>query len=170
MAGPPRGGTTRRRHRRPRRAPGSDGGTPLIAVDTNILVYAHREELPLHTRALRRLAELAEGPSTWAIPVVCLGEFVRVVTHPRILRPPSPLNEALDALAALVASPSLQILSPGERYWPLFREVAYEARAAGNLAFDAQIAALCREHGVRVLLTEDRGFRRFLGLKIEHLT
>ena len=92
-----------------------------------------------------------------------------MVTHPRILRTPSPLDEALDALEALITSPSLQILSPGERYWPLFREVAPEARAAGNLAFDAQTAALCREHGVRVLLTEDRGFRRFRGLQIEHL-
>ncbi|MDR7402363.1 MAG: PIN domain-containing protein [Armatimonadota bacterium] len=104
------------------------------------------------------------------MPVFCLGEFVRVVTHPRILRPPSPLDEALGALEALVASPSLQILCPGERYWPLFREIAQEARAMGNLASDAQIAALCREHGVRVLLTEDRGFRRFHGLRTEHLT
>jgi len=114
--------------------------------------------------------ELAEGPSAWGLPVFCLEEFVRVVTHPRVLRPPSPLEEALNALEALLASPSLVVLTPGERYWPLFREASREARAAGNLVFDAQIAALCREHGVRVLLTEDRDFRRFPGLLLEHLT
>ncbi|MDQ7844546.1 MAG: PIN domain-containing protein [Armatimonadota bacterium] len=141
-----------------------------MAVDTNILIYAHREELPLHAAALRRLTELAEGPSSWGLPIFCLGEFVRVVTHPRVLRPPSPLEEALSALEALLASPSLLVLTPGEAYWPLFREIAREARATGNLAFDAQIAALCREHGVRVLLTEDRDFRRFRGLQIERLT
>lgn len=92
------------------------------------------------------------------------------MTHPAVLRPPSSLEEALDALAALVTSPSLLILVPGERFWPLFRDAAREARATGNLAFDAQIAALCREHGARALLTEDRDFRRFPGLQVEHLT
>jgi predicted nucleic acid-binding protein len=80
------------------------------------------------------------------------------------------LEEALSALESVLASPSLLVLTPGDGYWPLFREVAREAHAAGNLAFDAQIAALCREHGVGVLLTEDRDFRRFHGFQIEHLT
>ncbi|MGH7545144.1 MAG: PIN domain-containing protein, partial [Gemmatimonadota bacterium] len=67
------------------------------------------------------------------------------------------------------ASPSLTLLSPGDRYWPLFREALREGRAAGNLAFDAQIVAVCRERGVRALLTEDRDFRRFAGFPLEHL-
>jgi predicted nucleic acid-binding protein len=87
-----------------------------------------------------------------------------------VLRPPSSLEETLNALEALLLSPSLVVLTPGERFWGLFREAAREARATGNLAFDAQIAALCREHGVGILLTEDRDFRRFHGLQVEHLT
>jgi toxin-antitoxin system PIN domain toxin len=141
----------------------------VIAVDTNILVYAHREDLPQHTRALRRLMQLAEGQALWAVPVFCLGEFVRIVTHPRLFDPPSSLEEATAALDGLLESPSLAVLSPGERYWPLFSQALREGRAAGNLAFDAQIVAVCREHGVQTLLTEDRDFHRFREFPVEHL-
>jgi len=141
----------------------------VIAVDTNILVYAHREELAQHALALGRLRELAEGDARWGLPVFCLGEFIRVVTHPAVFRPASPLAEATAVLESVLASPSVEVLSPGERYWPLFRAALDEARATGNLAFDAQIVAVCREAGVRALVTEDRDFRRFLDFPVEHL-
>lgn len=142
----------------------------MIAVDTNVLVYAHREETPHHRPALARLRELAQGNAQWGVPVFCLGEFVRVVTHPAVFSPPSPLDEAVGALEGLLGSPSLTVLSPGERYWPLLRDALAEARAVGNLAFDAQIVALCRESGVRALVTEDRDFRRFADFPLELLT
>ena len=135
-----------------------------MAVDTNVLVAAHREEMPKHEIARRRLRELAEGPDPWALPVFVVGEFVRVVTHGRIFDPPTPLEEATTNLDNLVASPSLRLLHPSDRYWQLLREALAEADARGNLAFDAQIAAVCREHGAETLLTEDRDFRRFTGL------
>ena len=140
----------------------------MIAVDTNVLVYAHREESPQHQRALARLRQLAEGAETWALPVFSLGEFVRVVTHP-VFHPPSTLDEATAALEGLLASPSLLVLTPAERYWQLLKEALAEARATGNLAFDAQIVAVCREHGVHTLLTEDRDFHRFGDFRVEHL-
>ena len=136
----------------------------MIAVDTNILVYAHREELPQHAAARARLTALAEGDAPWAIPVFCLGEFVRVVTHPRLFDPPHTLDEACAALDRILASPSLRILNPGERFWALLAHAVREADATGNLVFDAQLAAVCRENGVSVLLTEDRDFARFAGL------
>jgi len=68
----------------------------VIAVDTNILVYAHREDSPFHEAASGRVAELAEGPATWAIPWPCLHEFLGIVTHSRIYAPPTPLAQALD--------------------------------------------------------------------------
>lgn len=141
----------------------------MIAVDTNILVYAHRAELPQHGRAAARLRELAEGDARWGLPVFCLGEFIRVVTHPAVLRPASTLEEATTVVDRLLASPSLEVLAPGERYWPLLRAALGEARATGNLAFDAQIVAVCRESGVRALVTEDRDFRRFPDFPLEHL-
>lgn len=130
--------------------------------------YAHREELPLHRAARRRLQQPAEGSALWGLPVCCLGEFVRVVTHPRVLTPPSRLDEALAALQGLLASPSL-VLAPGERFWPLLHEAMVQAQATGNLAFDAQIVALCREHGVRTFLTENRDFARFAGFPAARL-
>jgi toxin-antitoxin system PIN domain toxin len=134
-----------------------------------VLVYAHREELAQHEVARERLVGLAEGDALWAIPVFCLGEFLRVVTHPRLFDPPYPVEEAVEALGRVLESPSLRVLYPGERYWPLLAEAVREARAAGNLVFDAQIVALCREAGVSALLTEDRDFARFGGLVVEPL-
>jgi toxin-antitoxin system PIN domain toxin len=141
----------------------------VIAVDTNILVYAHREELPQHRRARERLVSLAEGAARWAIPVFCLGEFLRVTTHPRLLAPPFSIDEACEALGRILAAPSVDIIVPGDRFWPLLTRAAGEGDASGNLVFDAQIVALCREAGVSVLLTEDRDFDRFPGFRTARL-
>lgn len=141
----------------------------MIAVDTNVLVYAHRNGLQRHERALLWLRRLAEGNLPWGLPVFCVGEFVRIVTHPRVLDPPSTLDEALGAVDGLLRSPSVRILSPGPHYPSLFRDAARAADARGNLALDAQIAAVCREHGATRLLTLDRDFARFPGLQIVSL-
>ena len=133
----------------------------MIAVDTNVLVYAHRAEMPLHEPALERLRDLVEGREPWALPVFCIGEFVRVVTHARIFRPPSRLEEALEFIAQVLTSPSPRLLVPGPTYPALFAEACRDGNAQGNLAFDAQLVALCREHGVREIITEDRDFARF---------
>lgn len=133
----------------------------MIAVDTNVLVYAHREETEPHERARRRLAGLATGDAQWGLPVLCLSEFVRVVTHPSVFHPPTPLDDALAAVDELLQSPTVVVLRPGEGWWPLFRERALEGATTGNLVFDAAIAALCEERGARTLLTEDRDFARF---------
>ena len=79
----------------------------MIAVDTNILVYAHREDSPFHEPAFQRLSELAEGAASWAIPWPCLHEFLAIVTHPRIYAPPTPLGRALDQVDAWLESPTL---------------------------------------------------------------
>lgn len=133
----------------------------MIAVDTNVLVYAHRQELTAHSSAQRRLTELAQGAARWGLPVFCLAEFLRVVTHRRLFDPPTAIEKACAALDAVLASPSVELLLPGQRYWRLLCEAMVEGDAGGNLAFDAQIVALCREKGVRTLLTADRDFDRF---------
>ena len=103
------------------------------------------------------------------IPVFCIGEFIRVVTHPRLFDPPYSANEACEALTRLLASPSLTVAVPGPAYSTLLVEAIREANAIGNVAFDAQIVALCRENGISRLLTEDRDFDRFRGLATEQL-
>lgn len=138
----------------------------MIAVDTNILVYAHRTEAPKHDLARKWLLHLAEGDIPWALPVFSLGEFVRVVTHRSIFTPPSTLEQAIAALENLLESPSIRLLNPGPDYFRHLFNLLRSAEASGNLTFDAQIAALCREHGVDTLLTEDRDFKRFHGLRM----
>jgi toxin-antitoxin system PIN domain toxin len=130
-----------------------------------VLVYAHSQRLAHHDRALRWLRHLAEGNLPWGIPVFCLGEFVRVVTHPRVLDPPSTIDEALAALDGLLQSPTVRVLVPGPSYASLFQDAVRAGDARGNLAFDAQIAAVCREQGVSKLLTSDRDFARFPGIQ-----
>ncbi len=98
-----------------------------------------------------------------------LGEFLRVVTHPSIFERPSRTEDALAVLEDLLSSPSVRILAPGSRYWVTFREVLRDARTTGNRIFDAQIAAVCLEHGATTILTEDRDFRMFSGLTVRGL-
>lgn len=140
----------------------------MIAVDTNVLVYAHREEMAQHAVASDALRSLAEGDEPWAVPVFVLGEFLRVVTHPRIFSPPSSRGDATDAVNAVLASPTVQVLESGPRYWPLLQAAMDEGDATGNLVLDAEIVAVCREHGVSELLSADRDFRRFpsIGLRL----
>jgi toxin-antitoxin system PIN domain toxin len=137
----------------------------VIAVDTNILVYADREESPFHTTALRAVRQLAEGDEAWAIPIFCVGEFLRVVSHDRLFDPPTPASDAVESMASLLASPSARLLVPGDRYLSLLRSLIAESKVQGNFVFDAQIAAVCLEHGATTLLTEDRDFARFRSLK-----
>jgi toxin-antitoxin system PIN domain toxin len=136
----------------------------MIAVDTNLLVYAHREDSAWHAPARARVAELAEGRRGWAIPWPCLHEFLAIVTHPRIYAPPTPLGAAVGQVDAWLESPSLTLLSEGEGYWPELQGAIREGRITGPQAHDARIVALCRLHGVRELWTADRDFGRFPGL------
>ena len=141
----------------------------MIAVDTNILVYARRAEMPMHTLASRALTELAEGDSPWAVPVPCAVEFIRVVTHRRLFDPPTDRRSALRYIDGLLESPTARLLAPGDRFWSLFSQLIAEGGMDGNLAFDAQIAAICLEHGVADILTEDRDFLRFKRMRVRTL-
>jgi len=133
----------------------------MIAVDTNVLIYAHRAETDLHEAAATELVFLAEGTAAWGLPVFCVGEFIRVVTHRRIFNPPSTLAQAVSFLERVLASPSCRIVRPGPDFVSLLTAASVAAGARGNLVFDAQIVALCREHGISTILTHDRDFRRF---------
>jgi toxin-antitoxin system PIN domain toxin len=138
----------------------------VIAVDTNVLVYAHRRESNRHETALGKITAMAEADTPWGLPVFCLAEFVRVVTHLRVFDPPSPLADALEFLVQLMQSPSVRLLLPTPRFASAFNDACISAGVRGNLAFDAQIAAVCREHGVDQLLTADRDFARFVDLTV----
>lgn len=131
----------------------------MIALDTNLLVYAHRSDSEWNAPAHRVVARLSRG--AWAIPWPCLHEFVAIVTHPRIYDPPSTLEQAIDQVDAWLESPGLALLTEHEAYWPELRAALRAGRIAGPRVHDARIAALCLSHDVRELWTADRDFSRF---------
>ena len=140
----------------------------MIGVDSNILVYAHRSDSPWHERARSSVKALAEGRAPWAIPWPCVHEFLAIVTHPRIYRPPTPLTTAIDQVSAWLESPSLVRLSENDLYWDALRECLSGGRVTGAQVHDARIAALCLAHGVRELWTHDRDFARFPALTVRN--
>ncbi|HMP74178.1 MAG TPA: PIN domain-containing protein [Kiritimatiellia bacterium] len=140
----------------------------MIAVDTNLLVYAHREDSEFHDQARESLVQLAEQDAAWAIPWPCIHEFVAIVTHPRIYDPPTPLFKALQAMAVWLEAPSCRLLSEGPGYWETLKHVAHAAKSCGPKVHDARIAALCLHHGVRELWTADRDFSRFSDLRTKN--
>ena len=136
----------------------------MIAVDSNILVYAHRIDSPWYAHAYQVVAELAEGESPWAIPWPCIVEFLGVATNPRIYQPPSRLHEALEQVRSWLESPSLVLLSESTGFFPTLATTLNQAGVVGARVHDARIAALCIHHGVTTLYTADRDFSRFARL------
>jgi toxin-antitoxin system PIN domain toxin len=141
----------------------------MLALDTNILVYAHREEFPQHGRALAALERLVTGSVPFGVPVFVLGEFLRVVTHPTFLPTPSSEVVAVRALDAVLSSPASRLLQPGSSFWSRLKEQVKADRIRGNHVLDAQIGAVCREHGINTLLTEDQRFPAPPGLRLTSL-
>lgn len=133
----------------------------MIAVDTQILVYFQRRDSPWHKAAVECVRGLAEGRTPWAIPWPCMHEFLAVVTHPKIYRPPTPLDRALQQIGYWMESPTLRLIGEEAGYWEHCRGVLSEGRVAGPLVHDARVAAICATHGVSELWSADRDFSRF---------
>ena len=137
----------------------------MIAVDTNVLVYAHRAESAFHGAAYASMAQLAEGAKPWGIPVACLHEFLAVVTNPKILDPASTGAQALAQVDAWLASPTAQVLHTSGQHWAVLADLTRLGKLQGGQFHDARIAAICLENGVSVLWSADRDFGRFKALK-----
>ena len=140
----------------------------MIAVDTNILVYAHRKDSDWHLQASGAVASLANATAPWAIPWPCVHEFLAIVTHPRIFRPPTPRERACDQVGAWMEAPSLVMLGEDADYWPALREAVIRGKVAGPAVHDARIAAICLRHGVAELWSADRDFSRFARLPVRN--
>jgi toxin-antitoxin system PIN domain toxin len=137
----------------------------LIAVDTNILIYAHREESPHHEAAARCLGELTEMGDAWAIPWSCLHEFLGIVTRARFYDPPTPLTDAIDQVDAWLECPTLILLPESDQHWSELRNLVVAGWITGARIHDARIAAICLQHGVREFWSADRDFSRFPSLR-----
>ena len=136
----------------------------MIAVDTNLLVYAHRRETRGHDAAFEAIRGLAEGHSAWSVPWSCAHEFISVVTNPKPFKKPSSPGDAIAFLHSL-ESEHFQWLAEGPGYLDKLTTLLASGTVVGGRIHDARIAALCLYHGVRALWSADRDFSMFPQLK-----
>ena len=140
----------------------------MIAVDTNLLVHAHRAESRWHDAARSRIATLANSDESWAIAWPCIHEFLAVVTHPKIFKPPTPVERGLEQVSIWLESPSLVFLGEAIGYWEQLSSAILSSGVAGPRVHAARIASLCVLHGVKELWSADRDFGRFPELKVRN--
>ena len=134
----------------------------MIAVDTNVLVYAHRREPAEHAVAFDLMRSLAEGSDAWAIPWPCIYEFFSVVTNPKIWKSAaSSPDQAWAQLAVWMESPSVRLLAEPDSFPAVLARFAQRERVRGPIIHDARVAAICLAHGVEKLITSDRDFALF---------
>lgn len=140
----------------------------FVAVDTNILVYAHNSSSPWHVPARRALAIVANASRPWAIPWPCIHEFLAVSTNPKLFPNPDSMPAATAAVESWMESPSLRLLGELLGHWIELKAMLAAGRFRGGGVHDVRIAALCREHGVSELWTADRDFSRIAGLRVRN--
>lgn len=142
----------------------------MLAIDTNVLVYAHRREPSEHAQARDLVARLAAGVDAWAIPWPCVYEFFSVVTNPRIWKSEvSAPKEAWAQLDAWFGAPGLRLLGETAEFTRVLADFALRPRVRGPVIHDARIAAICVVHGVDALVTRDRDFSLFPELRLRDL-
>jgi toxin-antitoxin system PIN domain toxin len=133
-------------------------------LDVNVLVYAHREDAPDHKRFRAWLERLIASNEAYALTALVLSGFLRIVTHPAIFTPPSPMTTALNFVEEVRSQPNCVLLSPGDRHWEIFTGLCRGRGVRGNLVPDAFLAALAIESGSE-WITTDADYARFPGLR-----
>lgn len=133
----------------------------------NVLVYAYRKDAPRHEAYREWLDTVVNGDQAYGSSDLVLGSFLRVVTHPRVFSPPSPMDHALTFAAVLRDRPHCLRIGPGPRHWEIFERLCRETGVKGNLVPDAYLAALAIESGSEWIST-DRDYSRFPGLRWRH--
>ena len=129
--------------------------------------YAHRGDAPDHARYARWLGEVARSDAAFGLADLVLSGFLRVLTHPRVFRSLTPLEDALSFVEGLRGRPTCVAVAPGPRHWQLFVSLCRRVGAKGSVVPDAYLAALAIESGSE-WITADRGFARFPGLRWRH--
>lgn len=139
----------------------------MLAVDVNVLISAFRSDAPDHPQMRAWLERAVDSPEPLGVSDAVLAGVVRVLTHPRVFSPPTPLTHALTEAARLRDHGGVATMRPGPRHWAIFDSVCRAAETRGNLVADAQHAALAMEYGA-TWISKDRDFARFPGLRWRH--
>jgi len=137
----------------------------MIAIDTNLLVYAHRAAVPEHRAAQAALERASRDRRGWGTAANCVAEFWSVVTHPRAAGRPSTADEARRFLRALVDEGGLELWSPGPGFGARLLQLAAELEVAGARIFDFQIALTAFDNGATEIWSHDQGFAAFPGIR-----
>ncbi|MGA2984895.1 MAG: TA system VapC family ribonuclease toxin [Terriglobia bacterium] len=138
----------------------------MVAIDTNLLVYAHRRNIPEHQTARKAIERASTDPRGWGIPLPCIAEFWCVVTHPASSGGPSPTKEARGFLHALVVTGGASVWTPGAGFWERLTQMASDMKIPGTRVYDLQIALVARENGATELWSHDRAFAVLPGLVV----
>ena len=139
----------------------------MLAVDTNVLIYAADADSPFHVSCREWLETQRQRADAWYVTWGILYEFLRVTTHPRVMQKPWNASQAWGFVIALLASPGLGVLVPTQRHAEVAQQVITEIpHLSGNLVHDAHTAILMREHGIRQICTRDTDFHRFPFLEV----
>ena len=133
-------------------------------LDANLLIYAYDSDSVQHKTARRWLEEAFSSPERIGLPVQSIAAFLRITTHRRLLSSRRSMEQAIAIVDSWLVLPQVEVLLPTDRHWPLMRQMLIEGSASGDLVTDAQLAAATVEVG-GVLLTNDRDFSRFPGLR-----
>ena len=139
----------------------------MLLTDVNVLIYAHRGDATDHAWYKTWIDEMLAGEAVFGVSELVLSGFVRVTTHPRVFKQPTPLDIALDFADRLRTHGNAVAVAPGERHWSIFTRLCRDAGAKGNLIPDAYLAALAIESGSE-WITTDRDYARFTGLRWKH--
>ncbi len=141
-------------------------GILTLALDVNVLVYAGNIDAPFHEVAIATLDDLRQRDEIAYLFWPVAAGFVRIVTNSRLHPHPLSLADALHDVQELMNQPNIRAASEGDGFLKLFAQACTEARATGNLVSDAHIVALMRQHQVNRILTHDRDFRKFDGIRV----
>ncbi len=135
------------------------------ALDVNVLLYASDESSDKHQRARDFLLACAQDTELLCLGWLTVMSYLRMATHPAIFKKPLTQPEALRNVQGLINLPHVRLLSEGDGFWAAYCQVTQEVPARGNLVPDAHLAALLLTHGVKVLYTHDKDFRKFSQLQ-----
>ena len=139
----------------------------MILIDVNVLIYAHRDDAPNHAAMRKWLEAIVNGDQAYGISSFVLSGFLRIVTHPSIFSPPSPMKAALEFCSEIRDQAHCVQISPGPRHWEVVAGLCRSAGVKGNLVPDAYLAALAIESGSE-WITTDRDYSRFPKLRWRH--
>jgi uncharacterized protein len=137
-----------------------------VAIDANLLLYASDAGSRFHERASETLREYAEGADLLYVFWPVAMAYLRIATHPAIFdRPLSPAQAAAN-VDALLSRPTVR--SPGEDdgFWTTYMRATDGIVVRGNLVADAHLVALMRQYGVETIVSHDRDFHKFRGIRV----